>query len=164
MRATETWQCWRDPSHVTKPHPQFGWPQCQACAAAPAYHERVDYLPANLRLTLYVPSRLNGGGAFFKDRFWVHPRSAIVGLGSGAKETVVYFEGWIHGPMQYNGRNARGLWEAGVEHAASRMVTAYPTSAMAAIPIIELQAIGTYDPITRTFDVQDEPALARWLA
>lgn len=152
-----TWTCWRDGSHETTTHPDFGWPRCKDCGAAPDYHERPSYLDERLELTLYIP----------KDtpvRSMIADRAAIVGLPMGGRRVLVYLEGWVHGPAQYADRDARGLWEAGVEHAASRMVCQYPTSAMLSPKADDLTAIGTYNPTTRTATVTDEAALEGWLA
>jgi hypothetical protein len=142
---------------VTTTPPDFGWPRCRDCGAAPDYHERPSYLDERLELTLYVPRRRKSFAVM------VAPRSAIVGLAMGEDRLLVYLEGWINGPMQYADRDARGLWEAGVEHAASRMVCQYPTSSMLSPKADELDTIGTYNPTTRTITVTDEEALNAWL-
>lgn len=152
-----TWTCWRDPSHQgIDPHPQFGWPRCTECGAAPAYHERPDHLPAGLTVNVYVPTP----GPRASDN--LAPRSAVVGLPTEGGVDV-YFEGWTNGPAQYGGRDARGLWEAGVEHAASRMVTAYPTTARRFVPPGDVLQVGTYEVATRVVTVTDEVALDDWL-
>lgn len=157
--TTKTWTCWRNPTHTEiEHHETFGWPQCMECGAAPQYFERTEYLDERLNLTLYVLKPEATHLATI-----VHPRSGIVGLPAGPERTIVYIEGWRNGPMQYGDRDARGLWEAGVEHAASRMVTAYPTVACLSPRSEDLEAIGTYNPTTHHFDVENEEALATWL-
>lgn len=151
------WQCWRNPQHQDTVITDFGWPCCADCGAAPAYHERVSYLPADLELPVFVPR---------SDRALIAPRSAVVGHldPDGTGRFVVHYEGWVHGPAQYGERDARGLWEAGVEHAAGRKVTAYPTMAVATFPANELHQVGTYRVSDKRVDVTDEAALAQWLA
>lgn len=151
------WTCWRNPRHPVKPHPVFGWPQCQHCQAAPQYHERSQWLPADLQLAIYVPSPFA--------RFGVAPGAGIVGVNPplGNDIVFVHYEGWVHGAMQYADRDARGRWEAGVYHAASRLVTAYPTIAQANVPRQQLRRIGTYNPTTDVVTVTDEAALSVWL-
>lgn len=153
------WKCWRDPSHPVEPHPIFGWPQCQIDSAAPQYYERGEYLPTGFELTLFVPDGL------LMD---VAPRSAIVGL-TGAADghdegvSVIYYEGWVSGGAQYAERGPHGLWEAGVYHAADRMVTAYPTRATSVVPTRRLWPVGTYDPRAHTITITDPAALNAWL-
>jgi len=153
------WTCWRDPSHTTISTTLFGWPQCSVCRAAPAFHERPAYLHSNFVLGIYVP--------LDRARSMIAPRSGVVGLpdgGDGEDDwTNVYYEGWVNGPMQYAGRDVRGLWEAGVEHAASRMVTSYPTVAQAHFPSKLVKCIGLYNPAAKTFNVHDEETLNAWL-
>ena len=149
MTTTTTWTCWRDPAHDQIAfHDTFGWPQCMVCRAAPPYHERTEYLDERLNLTLYVP--VHGG---FIERI-AAPRSAVEGLPAGDERAVVYIEGWINGPMQYADSDVRGLWEAGVEHAASRMDTAYPTASCFSPSLDALDAIrGLADAGVATFEV-----------
>lgn len=152
-----SWPCWRDASHEVKPHPTFGWPQCTVCQAAPPYHERPNYLPDDLSLDVFIPA---GGAALAQ----LALGTAVVGLSSrmdGYVET--YYEGWIYGAAQYEGLSPRGKWEAGLEHAADRMVTAYPTSAMAHFPAHTLFKVGTYNPKTRQVTMTHTPALSTWL-
>lgn len=152
------WTCWRDPTHATAAT-IFGWPQCLTCRAAPPYHERPSYLPEDLKLVIYVPTEDP------RMRAVIAPRSAIVGLpvGGSGERTSIYYEGWVNGPMQYADRDARGLWEAGVEHAAGRMVTDYPTVAQANVLSRRLKRVGMYHPRTHQIDVADEGALDAWL-
>jgi hypothetical protein len=152
------WTCWRDASHETTIHPDFGWPRCAECGAAPEFHERPSYLDERLELTIYIPNR---GHSFIGAM--VAPRSGIVGLPMGER-ALVYYEGWVNGPAQYADRDVRGLWEAGIEHAAGRMVCQYPTVALMSPKVDELEAIGTYNPTTRVVTVTDEKALEGWLA
>jgi len=150
------WTCWRDASHTVTTH-DFGWPQCLDCHAAPAYYERPAYLDERLELTIYVPD--SAGIANM-----MAPRSALVGgVSAGGERVLVHFEGWVNGPAQYADRNARGLWEAGVEHAASRLVTDYPTSACMTPKVVELCAVGTYNPTTHVVTITNEEALNSWL-
>ena len=74
------------------------------------------------------------------------------------------YEGWINSPMQYGDRDARGLWEAGVYHAADRLITDYPTVARAHLRASSLQYIGLYWPRQQRMEVENEEALERWLA
>lgn len=156
--STADWTCWRDSSHATTIHPDFGWPRCTECGAAPPYHERPLFLDPRLELTLYVPA------PDARVRSMIAARSAIVGLPTGPERALVYLEGWINGPMQYADRDARGLWEAGVEHAASRMVCQYPTAGLLSPRLNELVAIGTFNPSSDLLDVTNEKALDEWLA
>jgi len=153
--------CWRDPAHQAVNQTIYGWPQCGICRAAPPYHERPSYLHEDFVLGLYVPA--DGRATAI-----IAERSAVVGLPDGGEGddawTQIYYEGWINGPMQYGDRDARGLWEAGVEHAASRMVTAYPTVAQANLPAGTLQYVGLYWPVDKRIVVDNEGALERWLA
>lgn len=160
--SDQDWTCWRDLSHrpVTK-NPLFGWPQCSICRAAPAYHERSRYLPDGFRLNVYVP-------ADGRSTAIIAPGSAVVGLITGVGPeggwVSVYYEGWLNGPMQYGDRDARGLWEAGLLHAADRMVTDYPTIAQARLPLKTLRKVGTYNPKTHEVTVNDEEALTAWVS
>lgn len=153
---TNTWTCWRDASHVVGTH-EFGWPQCTQCRAAPPYHERPSFLDERLNLTVYIPTDPLVASM-------VAPGSALVGLPMGDGRVLVYYEGWIHGAAQYADLDARGKWEGGLDHAASRMVTNYPTSALMSPKAETLTAIGTYNPVTRTVVVDDEESLEGWLA
>lgn len=156
MSTTTTWKCWRVAEHPVGTS-RFGWPQCTVCRAAPAYHERPRYLSEDLELPLFVTkSPLLLG--------FIAPRSAIVGDTACGNRLTVYYEGWVNGPMQYADRDARGLWEAGIEHAAGRMVTDYPTSALATPRLEDLTQVGTYHVRSKTVTVTDEDALAKWLA
>lgn len=151
-----TWSCWREPEHTVASHPDFGWPQCIDCGAAPPYHERPAYLDERLELTIYVPE-----GPI---RAIIAPRSGVVGLPyPKAERAAVYYEGWVNGPAQYADRDARGLWEAGIEHAASRMVCQYPTAATLAPELKMLTAIGVYRPRDNSFTITNEEALEAWL-
>lgn len=153
--------CWRDPAHDGISTTMFGWPQCAVCQAAPPYHDRPKYLVPGFALGLYVPLPSKPINAM------IAPRSGIVGLPTGGDgddaRVHIYFEGWINGPMQYAGRDARGLWEAGVEHAASRMVTRYPTTAALTPRASELKSVGLYWPRADNFQITDEIGLALWL-
>lgn len=157
---TNPWQCWRDASHDQIITTEFGWPQCSTCWAAPAYHERPDYVPAHFVLGIYVPDPTNWRAAAT-----VEPRSGIVGLptGVGGEYISVYYEGWVNGPMQYAERDARGLWEAGIQHAAGRMVVDYPTIARAHLPSNSLTRIGIYRPKSGEIELTDEARLNEWL-
>ena len=160
MTTTTTWTCWRDPAHTSILTHPLGWPQCAECGAAPAYHERGQYLPERFTLTVYVPVDENTYG--------IKERSGIVGVStlpeSGLDNVLAYYEGWANGAMQYADRDTRGQWEAGLLHAADRMVTAYPTISRIVLSSNCLKAIGTYNPWTREVLVEDEAALAEWLA
>lgn len=154
-----TWACWRDATHEVAAT-QYGWPQCVVCRAAPPYHERPDWLPDDFALGIYLPTD-------WRPTAIIAPRSGIVGLpvGDGQQWIDIYYEGWINGPMQYDDRDARGLWEAGVQHAASRMVTNYPTIACAHMYASSLVRIGTYYPkAVRRIELTDESKLEEWLA
>lgn len=154
-----TWTCWRDPSHTTKAHPRWGWPQCQDCGAAPPYHERAEYLPSeNADLVIFVP---------VDDHWGIAAGSALVGYihddeDATERRATISYEGWVHG-SQYESRDARGRWEAGLLHAASRLVTGYPTSAMYSPSMSRVKAIGLYNAKTHTIILNDEEALDAWL-
>lgn len=146
------WTCWRYPSHETTTDPMFGWPRCAECSAGPPYYERTA--PADLRLDVVVPK----GGRIKKG-------SAVVAAldPEAPRRYLIYFEGWLHGADQYAHLDRRGQYEAGLLHAAERMVTRYPTSAKAEVSTGDMLKIGTYTPVTRWFDVLDEDTLDRWL-
>lgn len=156
--------CWRNPSHAIGVHPVLGWPECSVCRAAPPYWERGQYLPETFELGIYVP---DGTG-------YIAGGSAVVGYPIERPmdettppyyEVLVYYEGWIHGACQYEGLDARGRWEAGLLHAADRLVTAYPTAAMATLPAPRLKRVGSYDPKhKRIIEITDNEALEAWLA
>lgn len=153
------WTCWRDPAHETWKHDLFGWPSCRDCGAGPSYLDRFAQLPEDLAVGVYVPAPDARFGAVLA------PRSAIVGLPEiDGVSTKVYYEGWVNGPAQYGDRDARGLWEAGVDHAAGRMVTRYPTIATAVVADTDLVRVGTFWPMPRRIEVTDEDAMAAWLA
>lgn len=154
MSDAKEWRCPREPNHdveVTR----WGWPQCAVCRAAPPYHERPSYLDPNTTLLLYVPA---SGPA----RSIIAPGAGIVGFTKSGLDVVAY-EGWTNGAMQYEGRDARGLWEAGVFHASGRMVTGYPTIAQGAFPQGDLMSVGVYNPTTNEIVVLDEEHLNEWL-
>lgn len=154
-----TWTCWRDAAHEVTTS-KFGWPQCTVCRAAPPYHERPDWLPNDFELGIYVPNT-----ASWKGTAIIAPRSGVVGLPAGGDWIDISYEGWINGPMQYGDRDARGLWEAGIEHAAGRMITDYPTIARAHLPSNSLVRIGLYYPKTRLVGLfsEGEDRLSEWL-
>lgn len=162
VKSASDFTCWREPQHTQISTTLFGWPQCATCRAAPPYHERPDYLVPGFALGLYVPT---GPLAAI-----VAPRSGVVGLPDGADRddpearVSIYYEGWTNGAMQYEGRDAQGLWEAGVEHAASRMVTSYPTIACALPRASELTYFGLYWPKTKRMEIDFPEVLERWLA
>lgn len=151
--STSVWTCWRDATHTTH-NTQWGWPQCVECQAAPQYHERGRYVYNDVSLVIYVP--IDAG------RLGIDPGSALVGL-PVETSVDVHYEGWKYGAAQYANRDARGRWEAGIQHAAGRMVTAYPTSARVFVGSTLVRAIGTYHPSTDTITVFDEEALESWL-
>lgn len=161
-----SWTCWRNPEHDRVNTTMFGWPQCAICRAAPEFHERPNYLPENFVLGIYVP--VDGDALRRRAIAMIAPRSAVVGLHDGGDgddaRIQVYYEGWTNGPMQYADRDARGLWEAGVYHAASRMVTGYPTIAQAYLPADQLAYVGLYYPKTKRIIVDADQRLAEWLA
>lgn len=148
------WVCWRDASHPVAAS-VFGWPQCTICLARPPYYERAEGLRDDLVLEVYVPV----GDAPAR----IAPGSAIVGQAPQDERITVHYEGWVHGAAQYAHLDARGQWQAGVEHAAGRLVCAYPTAATAHLPRQTLKPIGTYHPTTRALIVNDEEALDAWL-
>ncbi|NUS02039.1 MAG: hypothetical protein HOV97_05690 [Nonomuraea sp.] len=158
-------RCWRDPEHKVVNTSVYGWPFCMTCRAAPPFHERREYLHANFAVALYVPTDWRGNAIIAK-------RAGIVGLPNEAVDSAdgddgwvnLYFEGWVNGAMQYEGSTPRQLWEAGVYHAADRMVTDYPTIARAHLPQSALRYIGIYRPKGGTFDVHDNEALEEWLS
>ncbi|KQP62927.1 hypothetical protein [Nocardioides sp. Leaf285] len=148
------WVCWRDARHRVGVRETLGWPQCRDCAAAPAYHERPSYLPHGFTLNVYVPSENERGQRL---RRTLAPGSAIVGV---ADDPEVYFEGWTFG--QHDITTIEG-WGAGVLHAASRLVTAYPTIARASVAGTALLTVARFDPRTSNLDVTDDDTLLAWL-
>jgi len=152
--------CWRDPRHTAISTTVFGWPMCDFCRAAPPYHERPQYLSDDFVLGIYVPT----GPA----TVMIAPRSGVVGLPDGGDgdeaRTEVYFEGWVNGAMQYADRDVRGQWQAGIEHAASRMVCRYPTVATALLCPAMLQYVGLYWPATKQIAIDNNEVLNGWLA
>lgn len=159
VSTASAWTCWRDPSHPTRTHPVLGWPECSTCGAKPEYHARFALLPEHLILPVYVfaPST--------RERVSIARSSGIVSLEPAPQDerVTIYYEGWVHGAAQYAQCDLRGRWEAGVDHAAGRLVTDYPTSAMASLPITALHVVGSYEPVTRRLTVTDEAALTHWL-
>lgn len=155
--STTPWVCPNGADHFVNTT-MFGWPICSECRQAPPYHERFAYLPDNFALAVYVPAGAIG---------MITPASAIVGLPNGGDGeddwTEVHFEGWVNGPMQYADRDARGLWEAGVLHAAGRLVTDYPTSARMSIQSTKLDQIGIYFPKRDEIQIDSEILLTEWL-
>jgi hypothetical protein len=144
-------------------HGVFDWPICVDCEASPSYPDRYAYLDPYLELDLYVPAP-NTDASASPRLATLAPRTAIVGrphLDPGRVE--VYYEGWVNGPAQYGDRDARGLWEAGVEHAAGRMVVRYPTVAKSVVGISDLVYVGGYWPVQKRLVVTDEAALTAWL-
>lgn len=93
----------------------------------------------NAQLNVYVPKPGSRTGLLLA------PRSGIVGLPyDTADKVMIYFEGWVNGAAQYENLDAFGKWEAGVEHAAGRMLTEYPTIAMRVVDEDELKLVGYY--------------------
>jgi len=154
------WTCWRDSAHTVN-QTIFGWPKCFDCGAAPDYPVRFELLHERFALGLYIPHPEAGTQT-------IKPGSGIVGLPEDAEVgdpwIKLYYEGWVYGAMQYEGRDARGKWEAGVEHAAERMVCAYPTAGQIMVPQVDVQIVGLYFPKTKTFQVDNDNLLNRWLA
>ena len=149
--------CWRDASHEVGQHKLFGWPQCTICSAAPQYHERDKYLPEGFTLEVYLPADQRATAI-------IAEHSAVVGLPvPDSNWTLVYYEGWINGAMQYADRDTRGKWEAGLLHAAGRMTAQYPTIAQAHLPHETLLKVGTYDPRTHEVTITNEEAVRSWL-
>ena len=151
------WKCWRDPRHETMVSRVLGWPRCLDCGASPSYADRWTYVDEYLELAVYVPAA---------DRLaTVAPRSAIVGPihHDGDHRIEVYLEGWVNGPAQYADRDARGLWEAGVGHAAERLVVQYPTVAKIEVPWSDLLPVANFWPKQKRIVVHDEDSLNTWL-
>lgn len=153
-QATTTWTCWRDAAHEVRPHQYYGWPQCTRCSAAPPYHERADYLPPGFSLGIYVPAKRGGT---------VADGSAIVGHVTEDGQFHVAYEGWVYGAAQYEGLGVRGRWEAGLHHAANRLVTRYPSRATQVVDARWVHEVGRYEVATSVVTITDEPALSRWL-
>lgn len=122
-----------------------------------SYPERMQARAAEgASLTIYVPKPGQQGS--------IRPRSAIVGDPKpGTGEVLAYLEAWIHGPAQYGHLDARGLWEAGVVHAAGRCFTRYPTVARAACMLHDLIAVGTIEADGNRITITDEEAVQTWL-
>lgn len=113
------------------------------------------------QLTIYVPAEGGITGRVLA------PRSGIVGEVMTDGKVLVYFEGWVVSAYQYESLDARGKWEAGVETAAGRMLTEYPTIARRAVNADELIAVGYYHcsngPGER-IRIFQEDEVAKWLA
>lgn len=163
----DTFICWRDPEHPIAPHPQFGWPRCTTCGAAPPYHQRPQYLPENFSLGIYLPTESTPLAVM------IAPGSAIVGIekpdlyADGQGRTLIYFEGYtVMLPSDLVGKEAYQIWEAGMATAASRIVTDYPTIAASTPRNRELLRVGTYYVKSAVFDIADpyRDALNRWMA
>lgn len=148
---TARWTCWRDPSHEGGKNSDFGWPECKVCGAAPPYHERPNYLPADFALNVYILT---------EPHYFIAPGSAIVGI---EKESGVlaYYEGWIYDQLPEV--SVRDRWEAGVMQAADRMVTRYPTTGFGFMQSPVLKKVGTYLPRIHQLVMDDEETLKEYL-
>lgn len=154
------WRCWRRPGHRTRKHEVFGWPLCADCRAKPPFHERFTMLDPALTVGVYVPAP-DATGLDAR----IAPGSGIVGVVDDATDPrmLVHYEGWVHDPGSYADLDVHGRWQAGVEHAAQRMVIEYPTAASARLVRTSLVQVGEYQPTTRTLDLTEPETLARWL-
>ena len=84
--------------------------------------------------------------------------SAIVGrMPTRDDHVLVYYES-----NRYGAENMH-RFEDKVFHAASRLVTSYPTSAMAAVKVDQLEVVGLYDYESRELKIIDQAALNAWL-
>lgn len=159
MAEEATWKCWRDASHPTRPNPLLGWPQCTVCSAAPPYHERPSYLPPGFHTNLYVPQDQTSAL-----RRYV-AGSAIVGITEDSEDenarVRIYYEGWIYHRPSVDPFDS---WRQGVIVAADRLITSYPTAAMAWVSPKTLTKIGTYSPAGNVFTITDPTARDEWLA
>lgn len=91
-------------------------------------------------------------------RKMIVPGSAIVSRGRVEDARIlVYFEGNI-----YNSASMRKYSER-VLHAAGRLVTRYPTIALAAVPPGDLIQVGTYSTIPPRLAIDDYLTLEGWL-
>lgn len=97
-------------------------------------------------------------------------RAGIVGkrLKDSPGKVLVYFEGWVNGAMQYSNRDPHGQWMAGVEHAAGRMLTEYPTVACAVMDEDDFVEVGAYHCVNATEEERirlwDEAAVDLYLS
>lgn len=159
MTTPTPWTCWKNPEHATGLNDTFGWPTCRVCGAGPTYPERFEMLDPQRELGVYVPANepnIPGGP--------IAARSAIVGLHiEGTDRVLIYFEGWVNGTAQYGDLDPRGLWQAGVKHAAGRMVVDYPTTAKGMSRLEALTRVGTYWAKTDRIEVTDDAAINAWL-
>lgn len=157
MTQPKPFVCWRNPDHPVHENPIFKWPQCKEpnCQAAPPYHERVQYVPDDLHLPIYVPTGMAGTTN-------IMPRSAAVGHPPRDGRSLVYYEGWIHGAPTA-AVTPREQWEAGLFQAADRMITRYPTTALALMNVDLMTQVGTYHPKTHTYEITDEETLTAWI-
>ena len=110
------------------------------------------------QLSIYIPK-------FGKDVARIKKGSGIVGEPIGDGKVLVYFEGWVNGAMQYSHLDARGQWEAGVDHAAGRMLTEYPTIAKAIVDEDDLITVGYFHPGNRDDKVRvfDDTSVMWWI-
>ena len=105
-------------------------------------------------LTVYVPAP---GSVTL-----IAARSGIVGE-PHEHGVLCHYEGWVNGPMQYAHLDARGLWEAGVKHAAGRAFVDYPTVARRLVDLDDLVEVGTIGAADNVVSVTNEPAVQAWL-
>lgn len=97
-------------------------------------------------------------------------RAGIVGkrLKDTPGKVLVYFEGWVNGAMQYSHLDPKGQWTAGVEHAAGRMLTEYPTVACAVMDEDDFVEVGAYHCVNPTMEerirVWNDAEVNRWIS
>lgn len=144
--------CWSDADHPTTAHPDFGWPLCARCGAAPDYPERLTFLARDVALPLFAitaPSPV------------ITPRSAIVGTprpNSDGSWPVHFEDG-----TENSGRGAMDQWGTGVRNAAGRLVVNYPSTTQSTLVPETALRVGTYWPESERIEVNDALAVAAWL-
>jgi len=88
----------------------------------------------------------------------IDPGSAVVGRPGNGSRTTVYYESGRH--YEEHDRTFDSL----LLHAASRLVTKYPTIALASLQDDELIPVGTYDYASKTHTITDPTTFNAWRA
>ena len=102
-------------------------------------------------LHVYVPKPNSSAAAL------VLPGSGIVGAGEKDGRVLCYYEGNAIGSQDLESFYER------VRRAAGRLVTRYPTTAMAAFPADDLQCVATFDAEREYLpEIKDYRALESW--
>ncbi|HEU0130808.1 MAG TPA: hypothetical protein VFQ85_07440 [Mycobacteriales bacterium] len=152
---TDTWTCWRDPTHQPIATTRFGWPRCGACGAAPSYPERWAYAQAaDVTVDLYMPV----AGTYAAQH--VAARSGVVGVPDSDSDQIdTSYEGWLYSRP---GEDVHANWKKAVEAATNRLVVNYPTVARSRFPAEQLTRIGLVS-VRDGITVDDAMALEAWL-